>query len=138
LYNMMPKGEADRSRARPPRGRLMVVEDDFVLRTHLAELLTSEGFEVACAADGAEALWRLEREPTPTAILLDIVLPRMDGVSFRQEQLRSPELRAIPTIAVTATRDRPELESLEFHAVIRKPTSVDQLLALLADLGPNN
>jgi len=123
------------ARRRAPR-RLLVVEDDFVLRAHLSELLSQEGFEVSCAADGAEALARLEREPLPAAIVLDVVLPRMSGLSFRQEQLRSPAFRDIPTIAFTALRNVAELGELGFHAVISKPANFDRLFQALASIGP--
>jgi len=116
--------------------RLLVVEDDFVLRAHLSELLMQQGFEVSCAADGVEALERLEREPRPAAIVLDVVLPRMSGLSFRQEQLRSPAFRDIPTIAFTAIRNAPDLEALGFHAVISKPANFDRLFQVLASICP--
>jgi len=120
---------------RAPR-RLLFVEDDFVLRASLSELLIQEGYDVSCAADGAEALARLEREPLPAAIVLDVVLPRMSGLSFRQEQLRSPAFRDIPTIAFTAIRNAAELGALGFHAVISKPTSFDRLFQILASICP--
>jgi CheY-like chemotaxis protein len=116
--------------------RLLVIEDDFVLRASLSELLIQEGFEVSCAADGAEGLSRLEREPLPAAIVLDVVLPRMSGLSFRQEQLRSPAFRDIPTIAYTALRNEAELGSLGFHAVISKPASFDRLCQILSSICP--
>ncbi len=116
--------------------RLLVVEDDFVLRAHLSELLMQQGFVVSCAADGVEALSRLEREPRPAAIVLDVILPRMSGVAFRQEQLRSPAFRDIPTIAFTAIRNVAELGALGFHAVIAKPANFDRLFQVLASLCP--
>lgn len=120
------------------RQRLMLIEDDFMLRANLAELLAAEGFLVTCAADGAEALARLEREPTPAAIVVDIMMPRMDGMSFRQAQLQSPLLRSVPTIAVTAARGLFDLDPLGFEAVLHKPLDFDSLVEALAKLCPTS
>lgn len=116
--------------------RLLLVEDDFALRAHLAELLMQEGYYVGCAADGAEALRRLQAEPLPAAILLDIMLPRVNGVAFRESQLRSPELGAIPTVAITSLKDTVDLAGLDFAAVFKKPIDFDQLLDALDDVCP--
>jgi CheY-like chemotaxis protein len=120
------------------RQRLMLVEDDFMLRAHLSELLASEGYLVSCAADGAEALDRLEREPPPAAIVLDIVMPRMNGVSFREAQLQSPSLREIPTIAVTAVHGSADVRALGFEDVLPKPVPFDRLVEALAKLCPSS
>jgi len=120
-----------------PQQRLLLVEDDFMLRAHLAELLMAEGYQVSCAADGEEALWRLVREPAPFAIILDIVMPRVNGVSFRQRQMAVPELSQIPTIALTGIKNLTDLEHLEFDRVLSKPASFDRLVEVLAQLGPS-
>jgi CheY-like chemotaxis protein len=114
--------------------RLMLVDDDFILRAHVAELLMLEGYNVTCAADGAEALRRLEHEPLPSLILLDIVLPRMDGTAFRKRQLQSPTWRDVPTVAMTATRDVSELRELGFSDILKKPVSFDRLTETIETL----
>ncbi|MFL5304367.1 MAG: response regulator [Polyangia bacterium] len=119
------------------RKRVLLIEDDFMLRQHMAELLTEEGYHVSSAADGADALLILEREPLPAAIILDIVLPRMSGLTFREVQLESPMLRNIPTIVVSATTKRLDLESLGFAAIIPKPAPFDKLAEALAKLSPS-
>ena len=119
------------------RQRVLLVEDDFMLRAHLAELLMAEGYQVSCAADGEEALMRLLREPLPFAIILDIVMPRLDGVGFRRRQMTFPELTGIPTIALTATRDLEDLSHLAFERVLKKPANIDGLIETLAQLGPS-
>jgi two-component system, chemotaxis family, chemotaxis protein CheY len=116
--------------------RLLLVEDDIALRAHLAELMMQEGYYVGCAADGAEALRRLQVEPLPAAILLDIMLPRVNGVVFREAQLRSPGLRGIPTVAITSMKDLVDLDSLEFAAVFKKPIDFESLVETLDDLCP--
>lgn len=116
--------------------RLLLVEDDFALRAHLAELLMQEGYYVGCAADGAEAIRRLESEPLPDAILLDIMLPRVNGLAFREAQTRSPALRQIPTLAITSLKDTVDFDGLSFAAVFRKPIDFDQLVKKLNELCP--
>ncbi len=107
-----------------------------MLRQHLAELLALEGYYVSSAADGAEALWRLEREPLPSAILLDLVLPKMNGISFREVQLDSPVLRDIPTIVMTATRGIRDLTPLGFSEILSKPVPFERLVEALTKLCP--
>src|SRR5262249_27718393 len=60
-------------------GLILLVEDDAPLRTSLAELLVAEGFLVDCCADGRAAFRRLHRPPRPDLMLLDIMLPHLDG-----------------------------------------------------------
>ena len=113
-----------------------MIEDDFILRAHLAELLMMEGYEVCCAADGAEALRRLEREIAPSAILVDMIMPRVDGVTFRERQLQTPGLSDIPTIAITSLKTTSHLAGLRFAAIVRKPVDLDRMLSLLDRLCP--
>jgi two-component system chemotaxis response regulator CheY len=116
--------------------RVMLIEDDFILRAHLAELMMIEGYVVTCAADGAEALRRLRNEPTPSLILMDIVLPRVDGIAFRKAQLRDPVLGQIPTIAMSALKDIGDIRGLAFSAVIRKPLNFNRLMDVMAGACP--
>ncbi|HVT10513.1 MAG TPA: response regulator [Polyangia bacterium] len=132
-------GAARSARAAVARPRILLVEDDFTLRAYLAELLIQEGYDVVCAADGAEAIARLQRETSaPAAILLDIMLPRMGGVSFREVQLRSADLRDVPTVAMTGTSNAKELSKLQFNAVLRKPIDLDRLVDMLAKFCPQS
>jgi len=114
----------------------MLVEDDFILRAHLAELLMFEGYAVTCAADGAEALRRLHKEPPPSVILTDILMPRLDGIALRNALLQTSDFRDIPTIALTSLRDSGSLQSLHFSEVVKKPLDLDHLLESLAKLCP--
>ena len=81
---------------------VMIIDDDPDLVCDLSELLESEGYEVATASDGLDALNQLRQGLRPSAILLDLMMPRMDGWDFRHEQLRDDELKEIPTIVLTA------------------------------------
>jgi CheY-like chemotaxis protein len=106
---------------------ILIVEDDFVLRTAVAELLTSDGHDVECAADGLEALIRLDSSTRkPAVILLDITMPRMDGVRFRDLQKSLPGIASIPVIAVTgaAKAQRSGFDHRDFHDTFFKPLDV--------------
>lgn len=81
---------------------VLVVDDDFEIREIVKDILADEGYLVATAQDGATALTFLG-EKTPGAILLDLMMPGMDGFEFRRRQLTEEELADIPTIVMTAS-----------------------------------
>src|SRR5438552_819646 len=84
------------------KGLVLVVEDDFLLRSSIAEFLTSSGYEVESAADGLDALiWLESTLRKPQVILLDLVLPRMDGIRFLTLQRSVARVASIPVIAIT-------------------------------------
>ena len=116
---------------------ILVVEDDFVLRSAIAELLTVDGYDVESAADGLEALIRLDSCPRkPSVILLDITMPRMDGVRFRDLQRSLPGIASIPVIAVTgaAKAQRSGFDHRDFHDTFFKPLDVGSLLLTIRTL----
>jgi CheY-like chemotaxis protein len=87
-------------------------------------MLADEGFGVECATNGAEALDRLRTmDAKPCLVLLDLMMPVMDGWSFLDEQRRDAELAAVPVLVLSAARDLPENVD-----VIRKPLDPDRLL----------
>ena len=113
--------------AEPPL--IPLVEDDFVLRGSLAAVLQTEGYRVESAADALEALRRLERPPKPSLILLDIMLPYMDGLEFRGLQRAVPALADIPVIVITAVGLRPEVAAeLDLRQTFFKPLERPRLL----------
>lgn len=107
----------------------MVVEDDADIRRGIADALELEGFEVLEAADGREALRRLRQNARPAAILLDLMMPGMNGWQFRDEQRRDPELADIPVIVVSA-RDRDD--GIQADGFVRKPFNLGALLDAVA------
>jgi CheY-like chemotaxis protein len=111
--------------------RVLVVEDDADLREMMAHLLLLEGFEADIAGDGAEALDKLRGpEAHPDVIVLDMMMPRMDGWSFCREQALEPALADIPVVVVTAT-PREQLTSLKTAAIVSKPFDYQQLIDTL-------
>ena len=106
---------------------ILVVEDDVGAREALTDILRDEGFEVLEAANGREALDRLQGGTRPCVILLDLVMPVMDGWEFRQRQLREASFAPIPVVVLTATAgDGPE--AVPAADVLRKPVDFDALL----------
>ena len=111
-----------------PRATILVVDDDDDIRQVLAMVLDEAGFRVVTAANGREALERLRGDPRPDVILLDLMMPEMDGYQFRAEQQRDPALHAIPTLIVTAGTVTPRVEELGAEAILRKPVSLRRLV----------
>jgi len=115
--------------------RILLVEDDTSLRETLADVLSDEGFEVAAAANGREALDQLAASH-PDLILLDLVMPVMDGWAFREEQRKVPDLASIPTVVLSATSpiEAPGLRELDAEAVLSKPVRMERLIGALRAL----
>jgi CheY-like chemotaxis protein len=118
---------------RPSSRRVLVIDDDRDLRTTLAQVLTDEGYAVVTAANGAEGLTRLHElheESRPDVILLDLMMPVMNGAQFRRAQLDEPELAAIPVLVMTAAGERAVVSLGELHAasVLYKPVGLEALL----------
>jgi CheY-like chemotaxis protein len=106
-----------------------MIDDDADVRSALAELLEIHGYIVASAGNGEEALALLRNAATPpSVIVLDVLMPEMDGWQFRAEQKKDPALAAIPVVVVSAMRNA---EGFDAAAVFHKPVSVDRLLAAL-------
>ena len=114
--------------------RVLVVEDDEAIGELLELALIDEGgYDVRRACDGLEALdvlgvWR------PDVIVLDLMMPRMDGWRFREEQVRRGIAPDVPILVASASR-RAQSPTLDFaRAVIRKPFDLGELLDLVAEL----
>ena len=112
-----------------PRSCILIVEDDADLRDSLADLLMEEGYQVAGASNGQEALDYLRHAAPPCLILLDLMMPVMNGWEFRAAQEQDPSLSSIPVIVVSG-QGRMQRHSVDLHAVefVDKPINVDQLL----------
>ena len=110
--------------------KVLVVDDDYAVLDAIKDVLEDEGYEVTLAANGLEALKELRRAGPPCVILLDLMMPVMNGWEFRREQLQDEMLANIPTILVTAhNRADENTEELAASACIRKPAQPSELLA---------
>jgi adenylate cyclase len=83
------------------RGRLLLVDDDEIVRRQMRVQLQHSGWDISEAANGRIALARLD-EARPDAIILDLIMPEMDGFEFLEEMRRRPEWREIPVVVVTS------------------------------------
>jgi CheY-like chemotaxis protein len=117
----------------PSPRRVLVVEDDAAIRMALTEALQDEGFDVAAAANGRQALDRLRGGPLPSAIVLDLMMPVMDGWDFRHAQLQDPKLRQIPVVVVTAAGFSTDTVKTQFGdvALVPKPVEFVDLVSAL-------
>jgi CheY-like chemotaxis protein len=116
--------------------RILIVEDDLDVREALTQVLEFEGYSVVGATNGQEALDRLRAGDHPSLILLDLMMPVMDGLQFRAAQLRDPSLARIPVIVISADgKVDQKVASLGVAGYMKKPLDVDSLLELIARVG---
>jgi CheY-like chemotaxis protein len=108
--------------------RILLVEDDEITRGAIKMVLEWEGYQVDCAANGQEALDYLRHEGEPALILLDVMMPVLDGEQFRQEQKRDPHLARIPVVVVSALE---AAGGLDVAGHVQKPFQVEELLAVI-------
>jgi CheY-like chemotaxis protein len=114
--------------------RVLVVDDDEIIRGFLAEALADEGYEVRAAGEGAHALATLRGWPAEL-IVLDLMMPVMDGWAFRAVQRQDPELAHIPVVVLSATREvQLQARPLDVAAVFAKPFDLDELLTVIGEL----
>ena len=107
---------------------IMVIDDDPLIRDSLIDVLESHGYEAITAGDGAQALKRLQSDPLPALILLDLMMPVLDGRSFLERQQCDPRIAAIPVVLLTANRETPGLDTPAVVATLRKPMELRALL----------
>lgn len=116
--------------------RVLVVDDDAMIRLATTRMLQDQGYTVTGAANGQQALELLRAGPRPDLILLDLVMPIMDGWRFLQEQKQDPVLATIP-VMVVSSNDAVEARVAAAGAVdfLRKPMHVDELAAKIDAIG---
>jgi CheY-like chemotaxis protein len=115
--------------------RILVVEDDDDIRDTLRDVLVSEGYDVDVAKDGAEALARLQAGEHATLILLDMMMPRMDGETFMAALRGRPELAGIRVVVISGNaRARDRADALAAEACLVKPFELEDLLGVVQRL----
>jgi CheY-like chemotaxis protein len=114
--------------------KILVADDDVRNIFSLTKALELHKVQVIAATDGKEAIQKLEENPDISAVLMDIMMPEMDGYEAMQAIRKKPTFRNLPIIAITAkamTGDREKCIKAGASDYISKPVDVDQLLSLL-------
>lgn len=108
---------------------VMVVEDDPSIREVVTQILKFEGYTVHTAENGQQALDQLKRIPYPVLILLDLMMPVMNGWQFLEVRKKNAVLAALPVVVVSAIAD--QNGTPDATEVIRKPPDIDSLLGVV-------
>ncbi|HWQ36007.1 MAG TPA: response regulator [Blastocatellia bacterium] len=114
--------------------KVLVVDDNDDIREMLAVLLDMQGYKVVVAADGEEAVSVANREE-PDVILMDVMMPKLDGLEAARRITQNPRLSKVPIIGLSAFSDplteNGQTNSFSWRAYLRKPIDVDELERLL-------
>lgn len=117
---------------------VMIVEDDPDSREILSELVAGEGFRTLVASNGKEALAELEAAKgatLPCLILLDMMMPVMDGRQFRAAQREDPLLGKIPVVVLSAhVETMMTVDAMRAKAVLEKPVDFSELIGVVRDI----
>jgi two-component system chemotaxis response regulator CheY len=115
-----------------PPFTILLVEDDVDVREALVEALRDKGYPVDWAFDGLHALEKLRGGARPGVILLDLMMPRMDGTEFRMAQRGDPALAELPVVLLSAdARMDEKARALKVQGAVRKPIDLAQLYGII-------
>jgi CheY-like chemotaxis protein len=121
---------ADKATVVPASGLVLVVEDDLDVRESIMDALQEEGYCVAGATDGLDALAYLRDHPAPALILLDWRMPRCDGAEFLRLRQDEPRAIKVPVVLLTADPGSEHSSDVpEGSTFLQKPVELDDLLA---------
>jgi CheY-like chemotaxis protein len=112
--------------------RILVAEDDAGIRESVEECLATEGHEVFSVENGAEALEWLAREPLPDVVVLDLVMPIMNGTEFLAHVRADPRLARLPVVLMTAAMPGGNVPMPRADTLLPKPFDLEALLAAVA------
>jgi len=114
------------------KGTVLVVDDDEDIRAVLTDLLDAEGYQPVAAENGREALDTLQRLPRPCLVLLDVMMPVMDGHEFLRHVRARPELVLDVRVVVCTASTTPPAREPPVLAILEKPFETSALVELLA------
>jgi len=115
----------------PCAAPILVIDDDDGMRVPLCRVLEFDGHRTVQAVDGREGLRLLRDGLDPCLIIMDLMMPGVDGFAFRAAQVADPRLADIPTIVLTASALTVGTNALHATTVVTKPVTVDRVLALV-------
>jgi CheY-like chemotaxis protein len=114
-------------------GHVLIIDDDPDVRQLFQDILRAAGFEAVAAESGAEGLLVLRNDPQVRVILLDLLMPEMDGWRFRHHQLSHPRFAVIPTVIVTgAPLGGAAHDQLKAADYLSKPVPRERLIDVVA------
>jgi CheY-like chemotaxis protein len=108
--------------------RVLIIEDDPDLRETLAELLRLNGYSVQTAANGQDALQSLRGNDLPRLILLDLMMPVMNGWEFRDALAKDPRLAQVPVVVLSGVDDTSEAADVRADGHLTKPVTLEAVL----------
>jgi CheY-like chemotaxis protein len=111
---------------------VLVVDDDPGIRESIREVLSTEGYQVLEAGDGVEALRRMDEVAGRCVVLLDLAMPRMNGLELLTELSRRAHTERFPVVVMSANAHPRELEFPQVVALLRKPFELEELLSWVA------
>ena len=135
----MTNSSAPRATVRLPPSvggaKVLLVDDDFAILDGVSDFLEGEGFSVVSASNGLDALNKLRSGLRVDVIVLDVMMPMMDGWDFRAEQLADPSLRDTPVVVISAYGFSQNTLQQQFkaHEVLSKPLELSVFLRALKD-----
>jgi two-component system, sensor histidine kinase and response regulator len=106
---------------------VLIVDDEADIRDSLQEFFEDQGFAVATAADGLQALDLLDREKVPCIVVLDLLMPELDGNEVYDRMQKNPRLASVPVIVSTSDPSRAPSGAL----IMKKPVNLDRLLRVV-------
>lgn len=115
--------------------RILVVDDNAALRENLVECLEGEGYDVVAAEHAQAALARMEDGPLPAVVLMDLMMPGMDGRALAAAIRGNPRYEGVRLVMITGHPNPKARGAIAADAVLPKPFGVRELLATLEQLG---
>ncbi len=119
-----------------PPSDILVVDDDADIRQALRDALEFEGYGVSTAANGREAWESLQSSPAPALVLLDLMMPVMNGAEFLALLRADARLRTLPVILVTAFGSTGAAVAARSQGYLAKPLDLDELMGFVARYCP--
>jgi CheY-like chemotaxis protein len=110
---------------------ILLVEDDDFIRQEISEALEDEGYQVSTAAHGKEALAILAEGTRPSVVLLDLMMPVMNGWEFLKAFKKEDRFTGIPVVILSAFADRATIIGGDAISVLRKPINLNALFSVL-------
>ncbi len=119
------------------RKSILVIEDEADIRSSLEEALELESYPVLTASNGRTALDMLDqyqkKDELPGLILLDISMPEMSGLEFREKQMANPEFAKIPVVLMSAATDtQKSAEFMGLSGYLKKPMEIEELYSIVS------